>query len=118
MTKIEEGFVPFRGYRTWYRAVRPEGSETGPPLLTLHGGPGAGSDYLEPFEALAANGRRVIFYDQLGCSRSAVSEAHDASMWTVELFVEEVDAVRRHLGLDRLHILGQSWGGMLLMEYL
>ena len=38
-------------------------------------------------------------------------------MWTVELFVEEVDAVREALGLDRVHILGQSWGGMLAMEY-
>ena len=42
------------------------------PVLTLHGGPGACHDYLEPMEGLAATGRRVIFYDQLGCGNSAV----------------------------------------------
>ncbi len=113
-----EGRVPFRGFETWYR-VAGDGEDPGKlPLLTLHGGPGACSDYLEPFEGLAAGGRRVIRYDQLGCGNSGIADRpHDPAMWTVELFVEEVDAVREALGLDRLHILGQSWGGMLAMEY-
>jgi L-proline amide hydrolase len=64
---------------------------------------------------LARGGRRVIMYDQLGCGKSPVPSNPD--MWTVELFVEEVDVVRQALGLERLHILGQSWGGMLGMEY-
>src|SRR5206468_10375414 len=83
-----------------------------------HGGPGACGDYLEPFEGVSAGGRRVIRYDQLGCGNSGIAETpHDPAMWTVELFVEEVDAVRDALGLDRVHVLGQSWGGMLAMEY-
>jgi L-proline amide hydrolase len=110
-----EGFVPFRGYQVWYRVVGDSDESGKLPLLTLHGGPGAGHDYLEPLEALVATGRRVIFYDQLGCGRS--SKPHDPSMWTVDLFVEEVTAVRRALGLHRTHLLGQSWGGMLAMEY-
>jgi pimeloyl-ACP methyl ester carboxylesterase len=85
------------------------------PLLVLHGGPGASHDYLEPLEAMAKTGRRVIFYDQLGGGNS--DHPHNPSMWTVELFVEELGAVRKALALDRLHILGQSWGGMLGMEY-
>jgi len=57
----------------------------------------------------------VIFYDQLGGGNS--DQPHDPSLWTVGLFVAEVAAVREALGLDRLHLLGQSWGGMLAMEY-
>lgn len=112
---VTEGAIPFRGYRVWYRIVG-EGEEPGKlPLLCLHGGPGAAHDYLEPLEALADTGRRVIFYDQLGCGRS--DQPHDPAMWQVPLFVEEVDAVRRALGLETIHLLGQSWGGMLAMEY-
>jgi L-proline amide hydrolase len=112
---VHEGTIPFKGYETWYR-VAGSGEEPGKfPLLLLHGGPGVTHDYLEPIGALAQAGRRVIFYDQLGCGRSATPSNPD--MWTVDLYVEEVDVVRRALGLDRVHILGQSWGGMLGMEY-
>ena len=112
---MAEGFVPFRGYRTWYRVVG-EGEEPGKlPLLCLHGGPGGTHDYIEPLEGMAATGRRTIFYDQLGCGRSDLPD--DPSLWTVELFVEEVGAVREALGLERVHLFGNSWGGMLAMEY-
>ena len=100
------------GHRLWTRRV-----EGGPglPLLLLHGGPGAGHDYLEPLEALAAD-RPVIFYDQLGCGRSDRPE--DTALWTITRFADEVEEVRAALGLERCHILGQSWGGWLLIEYL
>ncbi len=115
--KITEGYIPFHGYETWYRIVG-EREEAGKlPLLCLHGGPGACHDYLESFDAMADTGRRVIYYDQLGCGNSAIPEKKP-EMWTVELYVEEVDAVRHALGLDRIHLLGQSWGGMLAMEYM
>ncbi len=111
-----EGKIPFKGYETWYRVVG-DGEAPGKlPLLCLHGGPGAAHDYLEPLAAIASTGRRVIFYDQLGCSRSAIPEARP-EMWTVDLYIEEVNAVRAALGLDHVHVLGQSWGGMLGMEY-
>ena len=112
---VTEGTIPFRGYRTWYRIVG-DGEAPGKlPLLALHGGPGVPHDYLESMEALAETGRRVIFYDQLGCGNS--DQPHDPALWTVDLFVEEVGAVRAALGLDQVHLLGQSWGGMLAMEY-
>jgi proline-specific peptidase len=114
---VREGTIPFRGYHTWYRVVG-EGEAPGRlPLLALHGGPGATHDYLESLDALAAEGRRVIYYDQLGCGRSAIGRPAP-EMWTVALYVEEIDVVRRALGLDRVHLLGQSWGGMLAMEYM
>ena len=111
----EEGFIPFRQHRVWYRIVGDREAPGKLPLLCLHGGPGAAHDYLEPLEGMAATGRRVIFYDQLGCGRS--DHPHDPSLWTVDLFVEEVGVVANALGLDRLHLFGNSWGGMLAMEY-
>ncbi|MFN8590406.1 MAG: proline iminopeptidase-family hydrolase [Thermomicrobiales bacterium] len=116
MHPVREGTIPFRGYQTWYRVVG-EGEEPGKlPLLLLHGGPGAAYDYLESLEAMADTGRRVIFYDQLGCARSSIPEAKP-EMWTVELYIDEINTLRDALGLDRIHLLGQSWGGMLAMEY-
>ena len=110
-----EGFVSFHGHNVWHRIVGGREESGKLPLLCLHGGPGAPHDYLEPLEAMAATGRRVIFYDQLGCGNS--DQPHNPSMWSVDLFVEEVGVVRRALGLERVHILGQSWGGMLALEY-
>jgi L-proline amide hydrolase len=113
---VSEGFVPFRGFRTWYRVVgdlaQPVPAKL--PLLVLHGGPGASHDYLQPLEELADSGRPIIFYDQLGCGNS--DQPNDPSLWIVELFLEELATVRQELGLGHIHLLGQSWGGMLAME--
>ena len=110
-----EGTISYAGGETWYRVVG-EGEDPGKlPLLCLHGGPGAPHDYLEPLEKLAATGRRVVFYDQIGCGRSWVEKSAD--FWTVGLFVAEVRAMRDALGLGRFHLFGSSWGGMLAMEY-
>jgi L-proline amide hydrolase len=112
--RASEGTIPFKGLETWYRIVG-DGEKPGKlPLLCLHGGPGAPHDYLESLEAVAATGRRAIFYDQVGCGNSSRS---DESLWNIETFVEEVGVVRDALGLDRTHIFGSSWGGMLAMEY-
>lgn len=109
------GYIPFRGFRTWYRIVG-EREEPGKfPLLCLHGGPGIPHDYIDNLAQMAETGRRVIFYDQLGCGNS--DQPHDPSLWTIELFVAEVAAVREALGLDRVHLWAQSWGGMLGMQY-
>lgn len=112
---VTEGSVAFHDYNVWYRIVGEREERGKLPLLCLHGGPGVPHDYLEPLEAMATTGRRVIFYDQLGCGNS--DHPHNPSLWTVDLFVEEVGVVRRALGLDRIHLLGQSWGGMLAMQY-
>jgi proline iminopeptidase len=108
-----EGFIEVPGGKVWYRSVG-EQSNNRAPLLCLHGGPGFTHYYLEPLEALADR-RQVIFYDQLGCGRS--ERPDDLSLWTVERFVEEVAQVRAALGLERLHLFGSSWGGMLAMQY-
>lgn len=111
-----EGYLSFRGHQTWYRVVG-EGERPGAfPLLCLHGGPGATWHHMEPYQALADH-RRVICYDQVGCGNSPISEPHDGSMFTTELYLAEVAEVRTQLGLDRCHLLGHSWGGMLGMAY-
>lgn len=107
-----EGFVSVPGGRLWYEIV---GNSPGVPLLTLHGGPGFPHDYLTPLTALADD-RPVIFYDQLGCGKS--DRPDDTSLWTVERAVAELAAVRAALGLERLHLLGHSWGTMLAVAYL
>ena len=110
-----EGRIPYAGGETWYRIVG-DGEKPGKlPLVCLHGGPGALHDYLEPLGELADTGRRIVFYDQIGCGKSWIEKPAD--FWTVELFVAEVQAVRNALGLDRIHLFGSSWGGMLAMEY-
>jgi proline iminopeptidase len=110
---IREGYINVTGGRVWFRAVGTQSAGT--PLLVLHGGPGVPHDYLEPLEALADE-RPVIFYDQLGCGNS--DQPDDPSLWTVERYVTEVGEVRDALGLRRVHLLGQSWGGALATAYM
>ena len=98
-----EGKVAVPGGNVWYRIAGADAP--GVPLLVLHGGPGAGHDYLEPLQAVADD-RPVVFYDQLGCGRSDIPD--DTTLWRVDRFVEEVAVVRKALGLDRIHLLGQS----------
>jgi len=112
---ITEGFIPFRSWKTWYRVVGKQEEAGRLPLLCLHGGPGATHDYFGSLEAFSSSGRRVILYDQLGWGNS--DHIHDPAMWTIELFVDEVGEIRRALGLERVHLLGHSWGGQLAMEY-
>jgi proline-specific peptidase len=85
------------------------------PLLVLHGGPGFPHDYLEDLAGLADEGRAVVFYDQLGCGKS--DHPDDPALWVMDTFVDEVTAVREGIGLDRVHLLGHSWGGWLALEY-
>jgi proline-specific peptidase len=109
----EEGFVDVADGRVWYRR---EGAGGTTPLLILHGGPGAASYYLEPFAERMAAHRPTVVFDQLGCGRS--DKPDDPSLWTLDRAVAEVDSVRDALALQRCHLLGQSWGGWLAIEYM
>jgi proline iminopeptidase len=108
-----EGRVAVTGGEVWYRIAGAE--QDAIPLLTLHGGPGFTHDYLEPLEALADE-RPVVFYDQLGAGNS--DRPDDPGLWRVERFVEELGQLRAALGIERVHLLGQSWGTMLATEYM
>ena len=113
--KITEGYMPYLGHQTYYRVV---GEATGnkKPLVLLHGGPGSTHNYFEVLDRLAEeDGRQLIMYDQIGCGNSYL-DGHP-ELWTAETWVNELIALRKHLGLDEIHLLGQSWGGMQTLEY-
>ncbi|MCK9628786.1 MAG: proline iminopeptidase-family hydrolase [Bacteroidales bacterium] len=111
--QITEGYIEVTGGKIWYKIVGAD--KRGTPLLVVHGGPGAPHDYLETLEALADK-RPVIFYDQLGCGNSDLPT--DTLLWKIERFVEEIVIIRRELKLEKIHLLGQSWGAMLATEYI
>ncbi|HLZ62037.1 MAG TPA: proline iminopeptidase-family hydrolase [Ktedonosporobacter sp.] len=112
----QEGFIPVLGdYRVWYRIVGGGAEQEAVPLLTVHGGPGIPHGYISDMAALASDTRRVIFYDQLGCGRS--DQPNDPSLWTVERSVQEIGIVRQALGLEKVHLWGQSFGGVFSLEY-
>lgn len=100
------------GYRVWTKRVG-----HGPiQILTLHGGPGCTHEYFECFEQFFPKEQyEIIFYDQLGSYHS--DQPDDPSLWIVERFREEVEEVRQALDLDDFYLYGQSWGGMLAIEY-
>lgn len=113
--KIKEGYMPYLGHKTYYRIV---GESTGnkAPLLLLHGGPGSTHNYFEVLDQLAETGRQLIMYDQIGCGKSFVPDSPE--LWTKETWANELIELRKYLGLDEVHLLGQSWGGMLEFIYM
>ncbi|MBD0332241.1 MAG: proline iminopeptidase-family hydrolase [Chitinophagaceae bacterium] len=87
-------------------------------ILLLHGGPAATHEYMECFESFfPKEGFEFYEYDQLGSHYS--DQPKDSSLWTTERFVEEVEQVRKAIGADKnnFYVLGNSWGGILAMEY-
>ena len=113
--KITTGTMPFKGYQTYYRIV---GEPTdNAPLLLIHGGPGSTHNYFEVLDDLAVTTRRqIISYDQIGCGESYV-DGHP-ELWTLTTWLDELEALRSHLHLNRVNLLGQSWGGMLIIAYM
>jgi L-proline amide hydrolase len=112
-----EGYVEGPFGRTWYKITGDLDSGKAP-LVVLHGGPGCTHDYVDSFKDLAATGRAVIHYDQLGNGRSTHLRDKGADFWTVPLFLGELDRLLDHLGIAaRYDLIGQSWGGMLAAEH-
>jgi len=99
------------GGEIWYRVT---GTDTGTPVILLHGGPGFSSYYLKALERLGDE-RLVVRYDQLGGGKS--DPLSDTTRFTIEHFVAELDSLRRHLGRERVHLYGHSWGTILAVEY-
>ncbi len=114
-----EGRMTWNGYETWYRVVGeldPAGERT--PVVICHGGPGASHDYCEPIAHLNRFGRACVLYDQIGCGNSQHLPEAPSELWTPQLFKDELAELTRQLGIaDRHSVVGQSWGGMLAMEY-
>lgn len=100
------------GCTVWTKRV----GKGGIPVLTLHGGPGCTHEYFECLEDfLPEAGYQIIYYDQLGSYYS--EQPTDLSLWNLERFCDEVEQVRIALGLEQFYLYGQSWGGLLAIEY-
>ncbi|MCA9332416.1 proline iminopeptidase-family hydrolase [Candidatus Saccharibacteria bacterium] len=113
--KISDGYVDFMSYKTYYIVYGDLSSEQ-TPLVVLHGGPGYPHYYLENISVLAEHERPVVFYDQLGCGKS--DRPDNPELWTIELYTEELNVIRKALNLNTINLLGQSWGGTLALEYM
>lgn len=114
--EIQEKYIPFKSWKTYCRIVGEKTKKA--PLVLLHGGPGSSHNYFEVLDQLAEqSGRQIIMYDQIGCGKSSIPddtpEVYNAKTWA-----EELVNLREKLDLDEIHLLGQSWGGMLAIIYM
>ena len=102
-------------FKVWTKRV---GNNPTMKVLLLHGGPGATHEYFEIFDSYFPNAEiEYYYYDQLESAYS--DQPNDSTLWSVDRYVDEIEQVRKALGLnpDNFYLLGQSWGGILCMEY-
>ncbi|MFO8053292.1 MAG: proline iminopeptidase-family hydrolase [Candidatus Omnitrophota bacterium] len=109
---MNKGFIDTKGGKIWYSVYGKKKKKI--PLLVLHGGPG----FLSMPEVIKnlSDQRPVYFYDQLGCGRS--DKAADKSFYSVKNYINELVEVRKQLGLEKVYLMGFSWGTMLICSYL
>ena len=108
--KVLEGYAPAAGAELYYREVG-----GGKPLVVVHGGPDFDHRYLLPDMDRLADDYRLVYYDQRGRGRSRgtvrLEDIH------IDTYVEDLEALRRSLGLERIAVAGHSWGGMVALHY-
>ncbi|MDH5366548.1 MAG: alpha/beta fold hydrolase [Cyclobacteriaceae bacterium] len=108
---IEEGYVTLNGVNHYYKTVG-----KGEVFVLLHGGPGMYHNELYPFFLDFAKSQKLIFYDQRGNGLSTMQKI-DSTNFTVELMVEDLEELRKKFKIEKLNIIGHSWGGLLAMYY-
>ncbi|KAI0833597.1 proline-specific peptidase [Trametes gibbosa] len=121
-THTSDGFIdfPYQGevHQTYYRIFGDLENRTRPPVVALHGGPGISHDYIIPIADLTDQSYPVIMYDQIGNARSTHLPDKPPTFWTIELFIDELENLLKHFGIqDGYHIVGHSWGGILGSEF-
>ncbi len=109
-----EGYLKVMGHSLFYK-IFGEDESKGETIVCLHGGPGVPHDYTLSMADLAKQGRRVIFYDQLGVGKSELPK--NRGLFTVEHYVEEFEEFRKQFRLKNFHLWGSSWGGFLAIAY-
>jgi len=105
-----EGFVPVAGASLYYKVIG-----EGKPLLVLHGGPGLDHSYFLPQMEVLAKNYKLIFFDQRGCGRS--TDKIDSASISMAQFVDDIEALRKYFELDKVNLLGHSFGALLAMRY-
>jgi proline-specific peptidase len=114
------GFAPFSyqggAYKTWY-TVYGNLKSNQVPLVVLHGGPGLSHDYMLALADVSKYSIPVILYDQVGNGRSTHIHNKPATFWTIDLFIDELESLLKHLKIEKaFNLYGHSWGGMLAAE--
>jgi proline iminopeptidase len=110
----EQGFINVPGEQLYYQRFGKQAHET--LIIVLHGGPGMDQSYLLPQMLELAKNQEVIFYDQRGSGKSSTHPL-DACQINMKRFIEDLEAVRKYFGCDKIVLLGHSWGGLLAAEY-
>ena len=110
-----ENYLAVPGGKIWYQKFFTKDNQDKTPIIILHGGPGFPHNYLENLASLAIK-LPVIFYDQLGCGKSALSEENN-DLWKLPRFIEELAILINHLGAKQVYLLGHSWGATIAAEY-
>jgi proline iminopeptidase len=107
---LSSGLLPVNGTELYYRILG-----EGEPILVLHGGPGMSHDYLLPQMSQLAENYQLIFFDQRSCGRSALNP--DSVNLSMDQLVEDIDFLREHFDIEKVNLMGHSWGGLLAMWY-
>lgn len=107
------GYLKTRFGKTFFRRIR--SGKNSLPVICLHGGPGSTHFSILPLADLSGD-RDVILYDQIGCGLS--TRLRSKRQMQTNTFVDELEALRKHLKIERFHLLGHSWGTMLGIDYL
>ena len=105
-----EGFIALPQTELYYQTMG-----KGEPIIILHGGPGMDQSYLLPQMEILKQDHQLIFFDQRTCGKSSFKM--DSSLISMAQFVEDIEAVRQHFQLEKIHLMGHSWGGLLAMWY-
>lgn len=108
--RIREGVVNLEDARLFYEVIG-----EGAPIIVVHGGPGLDHAYLQPGLDALANQHMLVYYDQRGTGRSVTTI--DSTTINIDRFVEDVAAVRQALGLERVSVLGHSFGSLIAIQY-
>lgn len=107
---LEENFALVNGSKLWYEI---EGK--GEALLLIAGGPGTSHRYFQPYFSVLADSYRIIYFDAFGRGKS--DHAKSPKEYTFERDVEDVEGIRKALNLDKINVLGHSYGGMVAQAY-
>lgn len=107
----QEGYITVHDGHLYYREFG-----HGLPIIVVHGGPGLDQGYLQPQLLELASDYRLIFYDQRGSGKSFDTKIDEEHI-NIDQFVNDLDVLRKSLGLDKFVVMGHSWGGFLAMEY-